>query len=48
MTIAIGQRIPSANLVKVTDDGPERIDSTDFFAGRTVALFAVTGAFTPT
>lgn len=48
MTIAIGQRIPSATLVKVTDDGPDSIDSTDFFAGRTVALFAVPGAFTPT
>jgi peroxiredoxin len=48
MTIAIGQRIPPATLVKVTDDGPESIDSDAFFAGRTVALFAVPGAFTPT
>jgi peroxiredoxin len=48
MTIATGQRIPAVTLVKVTDDGPESIDSTDFFAGRTVALFAVPGAFTPT
>jgi len=48
MTIAIGQRIPAVTLVKVTEDGPDSIDSTAFFAGRKVALFAVPGAFTPT
>ncbi len=48
MTIAIGQRIPAVTLVKVTADGPDSIDSTEFFAGRTVVLFAVPGAFTPT
>lgn len=48
MTIAIGDRIPSATLLKVTPDGPERIDAAHWFAGRTVALFSVPGAYTPT
>ncbi len=48
MTISVGDRIPSSTLVKVTADGPDQIDTDGFFAGRTVALFAVPGAYTPT
>ncbi|MBI0475117.1 peroxiredoxin [Sphingomonas sp. MA1305] len=48
MTISIGDTIPSVPLVKVTADGPDTVQSQDYFAGRTVALFAVPGAFTPT
>lgn len=48
MTIGVGERLPSATLVKATADGPEQVTSEAFFAGRTVALFAVPGAFTPT
>lgn len=48
MTIAIGDVLPAATLVKVTAEGPERVQSPNYFAGRTVALFAVPGAFTPT
>ncbi|MBB4153506.1 peroxiredoxin [Sphingomonas jinjuensis] len=48
MTISVGDRLPKATLVKVTPDGPDQINSEAFFAGRTVALFAVPGAFTPT
>jgi peroxiredoxin len=48
MTISVGDRLPTATLVKVTADGPDQVSTNDFFAGRTVALFAVPGAFTPT
>lgn len=48
MTIATGERLPATNLVQVTAQGTEKIDTTDFFSGRRVALFSVPGAFTPT
>ena len=48
MTIAKGDKLPDVGLVKATADGPDKIQSADFFAGRKVALFAVPGAFTPT
>lgn len=48
MTISKGERVPSTTFVKMTENGPEQIASDDFFAGRTVALFSVPGAFTPT
>ena len=48
MTIKVGDTIPDAMLTKVTDAGPEAVSTADFFGGRTVALFSVPGAFTPT
>ena len=48
MTIAVGDRLPDVKLVKTTAEGPEQVQSADYFAGKTVALFAVPGAFTPT
>ena len=48
MAISVGDRIPQTTLVKATPDGPQPVESEEFFKGRTVALFSVPGAFTPT
>lgn len=47
MTIQIGDRIPSAILNQLKD-GIQTISTDDLFKDRTVVLFAVPGAFTPT
>ena len=48
MTIQIGDAIPAATLSTPTADGPKPITTDEVFKGKTVALFAVPGAFTPT
>ncbi|KQS53952.1 alkyl hydroperoxide reductase [Brevundimonas sp. Leaf363] len=48
MTIKVGDRIPSVTIGKATPEGPRPVETAEFFAGKTVALFAVPGAFTPT
>ena len=48
MAIGIGERIPSTTLIKATAEGPQPVQSDEYFAGRRVALFSVPGAFTPT
>jgi peroxiredoxin len=48
MTINIGDRIPDVQMTIATPEGPQQTSSSDYFAGKRVALFAVPGAFTPT
>ena len=48
MPIAKGDRIPSANVIRMTDSGPESIDIADYVAGKRVALFGLPGAYTST
>ena len=48
MTIAVGDKLPDVKLVKATENGPEAVQSADYFKGKRVALFSVPGAFTPT
>lgn len=48
MTISVGDKIPDVTMVKATAEGPQQVSSSDYFAGKKVALFSVPGAFTPT
>ena len=46
--IAVGARLPDVTFKVVTAEGPKDMKTADIFGGKTVALFAVPGAFTPT
>ena len=48
MTISVGDPIPSATLFRMGDNGPEPVDTREYFRGRKVMLFGLPGAFTPT
>lgn len=48
MAIAVGERLPDARFMIMTEDGPAPRTTSEVFAGKKVALFAVPGAFTPT
>jgi len=48
MTIATGDQIPDVKLTKVGAEGPEPVQTGEYFKGRKVAIFSVPGAFTPT
>jgi glutaredoxin/glutathione-dependent peroxiredoxin len=48
MTIKAGDRMPAGTFKRMTKDGPANITTDELFKGKTVVLFSVPGAFTPT
>ena len=48
MTIKVGDKMPSGTFKTMTKDGPQNLTTDQLFAGKTVVLFSVPGAFTPT
>ena len=48
MTIKAGDTLPDATFMTSGSEGPRPITSEELFKGKTVALLAVPGAFTPT
>ena len=48
MTIKAGDALPEATFMIANADGNKPITTDEVFKGKTVALFAVPGAFTPT
>ena len=46
--IQVGERLPAANLKRLTSDGIKDVAVADITKGKKVVLFAVPGAFTPT
>ncbi len=48
MPIASGDRLPDVTFRTMTDTGPKPVTTSEIFAGKTMVLFGVPGAFTPT
>lgn len=48
MPIAAGDRLPDVTFRILSETGPKPLSTTDVFAGKTMVLFGVPGAFTPT
>ena len=48
MPIKVGDRVPSATFMTFGAEGPRPITTDELFKRKTVALFALPGAFTPT
>ena len=48
MAIKVGDKLPQATFTTMGPEGPKPVTTDEVFAGKTVALFAVPGAFTPT
>jgi len=48
MTIKAGERMPAGTFKRMTKDGPKDVSTDELFKGKTVVLFSVPGAFTPT
>ncbi|MBA85641.1 peroxiredoxin [Thalassobius sp. S69A] len=48
MTIAVGDRLPDANFLVMTEEGPATVALAEKLKGRKVVIFAVPGAFSTT
>jgi len=48
MTVQPGDKIPAATVYEMTADGSTKVSTADLFGGKTVLLFGLPGAFTPT
>jgi peroxiredoxin len=49
MTIKAGDKMPAGTFTHMSSkDGPQKISADELFKGKTVVLFSVPGAFTPT
>ena len=48
MTIKVGDKVPEGKFTTMTKDGPKKLSTDELFASKTVVLFSVPGAFTPT
>jgi peroxiredoxin len=48
MTIQVGDKMPEGKFTRMTQDGPSKLTTDELFKGKTVVLFSVPGAFTPT
>jgi glutaredoxin/glutathione-dependent peroxiredoxin len=48
MTIKAGDKMPEGTFTHMTKDGPQKLTAGALFGGKTVVLFSVPGAFTPT
>lgn len=48
MTIKVGDTMPAGKFTRMTQDGPQKLTTDELFKGKTVVLFSVPGAFTPT
>jgi peroxiredoxin len=48
MTIKVGDKMPDGKFTRMTQDGPAKLSTDELFKDKTVVLFSVPGAFTPT
>src|SRR6187200_3139308 len=48
MTIKVGDKLPAGTFGIMKSDGPGALSTDELFNGKTVVLFSVPGAFTPT
>lgn len=48
MSIKAGEKMPEGKFTRMTSDGPKKITTGELFGGKTIVLFSVPGAFTPT